>query len=93
METKRGKLLSLYSSPEAFRSGMQGIASQGMTVKESHVSAYRQGVDGKAEVRSSAIAGPCSNSAVRLDAIYLWEPLLSLRLLSSVYGILVRKLL
>ncbi len=29
---------------------MQGIAPQGMTVKEGHVSAYRQGVDGKAEV-------------------------------------------
>ncbi len=49
-ETKRGKFLSLYSSPEAFRSGMQGIAPQGMTVKEGRVSAYRQGVDGKAEV-------------------------------------------
>ena len=47
---KRGKSLSLYSSPEAFRSGMQGIAPQGMTVKEGCVSAYRQGVDGKAEV-------------------------------------------
>jgi len=29
---------------------MQGIAPQGMTVKEGRVSAYRQGVDGKAEV-------------------------------------------
>jgi len=49
-ETKRGKFLSLDSSPEAFRNGMQGIAPQGMTVKEGCVSAYRQGVDGKAEV-------------------------------------------
>ena len=49
-ETKRGKFLSLYSSPEAFRSGMQGIVPQDMTVKEGRVSAYRQGVDGKAEV-------------------------------------------
>ncbi len=40
-ETKRGKFLSLYSSPDAFRSGMQGIAPQGITVKEVCVSAPR----------------------------------------------------
>jgi hypothetical protein len=38
------------ATPEAFRSGMQGIAPPGMTVKEGRVSAYREGVDGKAEL-------------------------------------------
>jgi hypothetical protein len=38
------------ATPESFRSGMQGIAPSGMTVKEDRVKAYGQGVDGKAEV-------------------------------------------
>ena len=38
------------ATPESFRSGMQGIAPPGMTVKEGRVNAYRDGVDGKAEV-------------------------------------------
>ncbi|AQU02717.1 hypothetical protein B1773_01255 [Dehalococcoides mccartyi] len=38
------------ATPEAFRSGMQGIAPAGMSVKEGRVSAYGRGVDGKAEV-------------------------------------------
>ena len=38
------------ATQESFRSGMQGIAPSGMTVKEDRVKAYGQGVDGKAEV-------------------------------------------
>ena len=38
------------ATPESFRSGMQGIAPSGMSVKEDRVKAYGQGVDGKAEV-------------------------------------------
>ena len=38
------------ATPEAFRSGMQGIAPSGMSVKEGRVTTYGRGVDGKAEV-------------------------------------------
>lgn len=38
------------ATPEAFRTGMNGIAPNGMQVKEGRVNHYRDGVDGKGEV-------------------------------------------
>ena len=38
------------ATPEAYRTGMNGIAPNGMHVKEGRVNHYRDGVDGKGEV-------------------------------------------
>jgi hypothetical protein len=38
------------ATPEAYRTGMNGIAPTGMKVKEGRVDHYRDGVDGKGEV-------------------------------------------
>ena len=38
------------ATPEAYRTGMNGIAPTGMNVKEGRVSHYRDGVAGKGEV-------------------------------------------
>ena len=37
------------ATPEAYRTGMNGIAPAGMTVKEGRVNHYRDGVHGKGE--------------------------------------------
>jgi len=37
------------ATPEAFRTGMQGIAPPGMKVKEGRVTHYRDGVEGKGD--------------------------------------------
>ena len=37
------------ATPEAYRTGMNGIAPTGMTVKEGRVNHYRDGVKGKGE--------------------------------------------
>jgi hypothetical protein len=38
------------ATPESYRTGMNGIAPAGMTVKEGRVAHYRDGVEGKGEV-------------------------------------------
>jgi len=38
------------ATSESYRTGMNGIAPNGMKVKEGRVSHYRDGVDGKGEV-------------------------------------------
>ena len=38
------------ATPESYRVGMNGIAPNGMKVKEGRVDHYRDGVDGKGEV-------------------------------------------
>ena len=37
------------ATPEAYRTGMNGIAPNGMKVKEGRVTHYRDGVDGKGD--------------------------------------------
>jgi hypothetical protein len=37
------------ATPEAYRTGMNGIAPTGMKVKEGRVTHYRDGVDGKGD--------------------------------------------
>ncbi len=37
------------ATPEAFRTGMNGIAPSGMKVKEGRVTHYRDGVEGKGD--------------------------------------------
>jgi hypothetical protein len=37
------------ATPEAYRTGMNGIAPNGMHVKEGRVNHYRDGVDGKGD--------------------------------------------
>jgi len=37
------------ATPEAYRTGMNGIAPPGMTVKEGRVAHYRDGVEGKGD--------------------------------------------
>jgi len=37
------------ATPEAYRGGMNGIAPNGMKVKEGRVTHYRDGVDGKGD--------------------------------------------
>ena len=37
------------ATPEAYRTGMNGIAPNGMKVKEGRVNHYRDGVDGKGD--------------------------------------------
>ena len=38
------------ATPESYRTGMNGIAPNGMKVKEGRVNHYRDGVDGKGEI-------------------------------------------
>ena len=42
------------ATPEAYRTGMNGIAPQGLQVKDGRVAHYRDGVVGKGEVMVSS---------------------------------------